>query len=127
MEFSRGKQLLLVLDNCEHLLEGAASARRGPAAVVRAAGDLGDQPRGPWDRGGAAGAGAAAGRARALMADLAAITEAEAVRLFAERADAVKPDFAGDRGERCGGRRGGPAAGWDSAGDRAGGGAGSTR
>jgi predicted ATPase len=27
-------------------------------------------------------------------ADLAAITEAEAVRLFAERADAVKPDFA---------------------------------
>ena len=28
-----------------------------------------------------------------VVADLAAITQAEAVRLFAERADAVKPDF----------------------------------
>ena len=44
VEFSRSKQLLLVLDNCEHLLEAAGSAGRGPAAVMRMGGDLGDQP-----------------------------------------------------------------------------------
>ena len=32
--FLRGKQLLLVLDNCEHLLEGAGRAGRGLAAAV---------------------------------------------------------------------------------------------
>ena len=60
-------------------------------------------------------------------AGLAAITEAEAVRLFAERAAAVKPGFRVTGAERGGGRRGGPAAGWDRAGDRAGGGAGAAR
>ena len=32
--FLRGKQLLLVLDNCEHLLEAAAAAGRRTAAVM---------------------------------------------------------------------------------------------
>ena len=31
--FLRGKQLLLVLDNCEHLLEGAAALAEALAAV----------------------------------------------------------------------------------------------
>ena len=34
VEFLRGKQLLLVLDNCEHLLEGAAALAGALAAVV---------------------------------------------------------------------------------------------
>ena len=34
VEFLRGKQLLLVLDNCEHLLEGAAALADVLAAVV---------------------------------------------------------------------------------------------
>ena len=34
VEFLRGKQLLLVLDNCEHLLDGAAALAGTPGAVV---------------------------------------------------------------------------------------------
>ena len=34
VEFLRGKQLLLVLDNCEHLLEAAAALAEVLAAVV---------------------------------------------------------------------------------------------
>ena len=44
MEFLRTKDLLLVLDNCEHLIEAAAGAGRGAGAVMRAAGDPGHQP-----------------------------------------------------------------------------------
>jgi len=42
VEFLRAKQLLLVLDNCEHLLEGAAALRRC-ARGARC-------PCGPWRR-----------------------------------------------------------------------------
>jgi predicted ATPase/class 3 adenylate cyclase len=91
-EFLRGKELLLVLDNCEHLLEGAAALagvlqRSCPGLVILATsreglGIDGDQllPVPPLA---VPGDGA----------DLAAITDAEAVRLFAERAAAVKPGF----------------------------------
>src|SRR5262249_11881568 len=122
-EFLRNKELLLVLDNCEHLLAGAAALavalERSCARLVILAtsreglGIDGERlvPVPPFAAPGAA-------------ADLETITDAEAVRLFVERAVAVKPDFRGDRQERAGGRRGGPAPGWDGAGDRAGGGAG---
>ena len=92
MEFLRTKELLLVLDNCEHLIEGAAAlagdlARSCERLVIlatsrEALGIDGEQlvPVPPL---GVPGAGA----------DLAAITEAEAVRLFADRAAAVKPGF----------------------------------
>lgn len=92
VEFSRSKQLLLVLDNCEHLLEAAGSLavvlQRSCEWVVILAtsreglGIEGERllPVPPLDVPG-------------VVADLAAITQAEAVRLFAERADAVKPDF----------------------------------
>jgi hypothetical protein len=92
VEFSRSKQLLLVLDNCEHLLEAAGSLavvlQRSCERVVILAtsreglGIEGERllPVPPLDVPG-------------VVADLAAITQAEAVRLFAERADAVKPDF----------------------------------
>jgi predicted ATPase/class 3 adenylate cyclase len=93
VEFLRGKQLLLLLDNCEHLLDGAAALagmlqRSCERLVILATSREGLGIEGerlvPVPTLGVPGADA----------DLAAITEAEAVRLFAERADAVKPDFA---------------------------------
>jgi predicted ATPase len=93
VEFLRGKQLLLVLDNCEHVLEGAAALadvlqRWCERLVILATsreglGIEGERlvPVPPLAVPGA-------------EADLTAITQAEAVQLFAERAAAVKPDFA---------------------------------
>jgi predicted ATPase/class 3 adenylate cyclase len=91
-EFLHGKQLLLVLDNCEHLLEGAAAlagalARSCERLVILATSREGLGIEGehllPVPPLGVPGADAG----------LAAITQAEAVRLFAERAAAVKPGF----------------------------------
>ena len=92
VEFLRNKELLLVLDNCEHLLAGAAALaavlERSCARLVILAtsreglGIDGEQlvPVPPLAAPGA-------------DADLETITDAEAVRLFVERAAAVKPDF----------------------------------
>ena len=93
VEFLRGKQLLLVLDNCEHLLEGAAALadvlqRSCERLVILATSREGLGIEGerlvPVPPLGVPGADA----------ELAAINQAEAVHLFAERAAAVKPDFA---------------------------------
>ena len=93
VELLRSKQLLLLLDNCEHLLEGAAAlagvlVRSCERLVILATsreglGIEGEQlvPVPPL-------------AVPAADADLTTITEAEAVRLFAERAAAVKPGFA---------------------------------
>ena len=92
VEFLRGKQLLLVLDNCEHLLEGAAAlagvlqrscARLVILATSREALGIDGERLVPVPPLGVPGADA----------DLATITDAEAVRLFADRAAAVKPGF----------------------------------
>jgi predicted ATPase/class 3 adenylate cyclase len=92
VEFLRGKQLLLVLDNCEHLIEAAAAlaavlAWSGERLVILATSREGLGIDGerlvPVPPLGVPG----------VSADLAAITQAEAVRLFAERAAAVKPGF----------------------------------
>jgi class 3 adenylate cyclase len=93
VEFLRRKELLLVLDNCEHLIE-AASALAGNLArscerlvilaTSREALGIGGERLVPVPPLGMPG----------VDADLAAITEAEAVRLFADRAAAVKPGFA---------------------------------
>jgi predicted ATPase/class 3 adenylate cyclase len=92
VEFLRTRELLLVLDNCEHLLDGAAALagalqRSCERLVILATsreglGIDGERlvPVPPLE---VPGAGA----------DLTAITQAEAVRLFAERAAAVKPGF----------------------------------
>jgi hypothetical protein len=92
VQFLRGKQLLLVLDNCEHLLEAAAALadllqRSCERLVILATSREGLGIEGE----------------RLMLvpplavprtdADLAAITQAEAVQLFAERAAAVKPGF----------------------------------
>jgi predicted ATPase/class 3 adenylate cyclase len=91
-EFLRAKQLLLVLDNCEHLLAGAAALagvlqrsceRLAILATSREGlGIDGERlvPVPPLVLPGA-------------DADLETTIDAEAVRLFAERAAAVKPDF----------------------------------
>ena len=93
VEFLRSRELLLVLDNCEHLLDGAAAlaaalARSCERLVILATsreglGIEGERlvPVPPLETPGA-------------DADLAAVTQAEAVRLFADRAAAVEPDFA---------------------------------
>jgi predicted ATPase len=92
VEFLRSKQLLLVLDNCEHLIEAAAALagvlqgsceRLVVLATSREALGIDGERLVPVPP--LATPGAGAGRA--------AITEAEAVRLFAERAAAVKPGF----------------------------------
>jgi predicted ATPase len=91
-EFLRAKELLLVLDNCEHLLAEAAALagvlqRACERLVILATSREGLGIEGehlvPVPPLGVPG----------VDSGLAAITEAEAVRLFAERAAAVKPGF----------------------------------
>jgi predicted ATPase/class 3 adenylate cyclase len=93
LELLRTKELLLVLDNCEHLIERAAALAGALArscerlvilATSREALGIDGEHLVPVPTLGVPGAGA----------DLAAITQAEAVRLFAERAAAAKPGFA---------------------------------
>jgi predicted ATPase/class 3 adenylate cyclase len=93
VEFLRAKQLLLVLDNCEHLLEAAATL----AAVLQRSCErlaiLATSREGL----GIEGERLVPVPPLAVPdtdADLTAITQAEAVQLFAERAAAVKPEFA---------------------------------
>jgi predicted ATPase len=93
VEFLRAKQLLLVLDNCEHLLAGAAALagvlqRSCERLVILATSREGLGIEGerlvPVPPLGLPGPGAG----------LDTTVGAEAVRLFAERAAAVKPGFA---------------------------------
>ena len=90
--FLRNKELLLVLDNCEHLLAGAAAlavvlerscARLVILATSREGLGIDGERLVPVPPLAVPGADA----------DLETITDAEAVRLFADRAAAVKPDF----------------------------------
>jgi predicted ATPase/class 3 adenylate cyclase len=93
VEFLRSRQLLLVLDNCEHLIDGAAALagmlqRSCERLVILAT-----------SREGLGIEGERLVPVPTLAvpdtdADLDTIMGAEAVRLFAERVDAVKPDFA---------------------------------
>jgi predicted ATPase/class 3 adenylate cyclase len=93
VELLRAKQLLMVLDNCEHLIDRAAALAENLArscerlvilATSREALGIDGERLVPVPPLGVPAVGA----------DLVAITDAEAVRLFAERAAAVKPDFA---------------------------------
>jgi predicted ATPase/class 3 adenylate cyclase len=92
VDYLRHKELLLVLDNCEHLVAGAATlagvlqrscARLGILATSREGLGIDGERLVPVP-------------SLALPAaddSLEAIRHAEAVRLFADRAAAVKPDF----------------------------------
>ena len=92
VEFLRNKELLLVLDNCEHLLAGAAALvvvlerscnRLAILATSREGLGIDGERLVPVPPLAAPGADA----------DLKTTINAEAVRLFVERAVAVKPDF----------------------------------
>jgi predicted ATPase/class 3 adenylate cyclase len=92
VELLRSKHLLLLLDNCEHLLDGAAAlaavlARSCERLVIlatsREALGIDGEHLVPVPSLELPGAGA----------DLDIVAEAEAVRLFADRAAAVKPGF----------------------------------
>jgi predicted ATPase/class 3 adenylate cyclase len=92
VEFLRSKNLLLVLDNCEHLIEGAAALAETLAqscerlvilATSREALGIDGERLVPVPPLGLPGADA----------DAEAIGQAEAVRLFVDRAAAVKPGF----------------------------------
>jgi predicted ATPase len=92
VELLRSKQLLLLLDNCEHLLERAAALaavlersceRLAILATSREGLGIDGEHLVPVPSLKVPGAGA----------DLETTLDAEAVRLFAERAAAVKPDF----------------------------------
>jgi predicted ATPase len=92
VEFLRTKDLLLVLDNCEHLIEAAARLAENLAqscerlvilATSREALEIDGERLVPVPPLAVPGA----------SADLEAIMQAEAVRLFADRAAAVKPGF----------------------------------
>jgi len=93
VEFLRTKQLLLVLDNCEHLLDGAAVLADDLARSCERLVILATSREGLGIEGERLVPVPPLGVPEA-DADLAAVTGAEAVRLFAERAAAVKPGFA---------------------------------
>jgi non-specific serine/threonine protein kinase len=117
-----GQQLLLVLDNCEHVIGGAAELCAGLLAACDDVRVLATS-REPL---------AVAGETRYRLAPLTLPSpgdpvdggRSEAVALFADRARRADPRFALDGADRAGGGAAGGAAGWDAAGDRAGGGAG---
>jgi predicted ATPase len=92
IEFLRSKQLLLVLDNCEHLLDPAvelveALERACPGVVVLATSREGLALEGERVM------PVPALSAPAADADLAAMHESDSVRLFVERSECVDPDF----------------------------------
>jgi predicted ATPase/class 3 adenylate cyclase len=92
VEFLRAKQLLLVLDNCEHLLEEAAALAGALARSCERLVILATSREGLGIEGERLLPVPPLGVPEA-DAGLSAITGAEAVRLFAERAAAVKPGF----------------------------------
>ena len=123
----RPKRLLLVLDNCEHLLDACAGLADAPAAGLPAAARPGHQPGGAGHR--RRGRLARARRwplpdARRRPPPAAALTQFEAVRLFVERAVAVQPAFRVTDAERPGRGADLRPAGRHPAGHRAGGRAG---
>jgi predicted ATPase/class 3 adenylate cyclase len=93
VEFLRSKQLLLVLDNCEHVLAEAAALAGNLVRSCEQLVILATSREGLGIEGERLVPVPPLGVPE-VDADLAAITQAEAVRLFAERAAAVKPDFA---------------------------------
>ena len=112
------QQLLLVLDNCEHVIGAAAGLC---AELVAACDDLRVLAT---SREGLRVAGEARYRLGPLAVpdpdDLAGAAKAEAVVLFADRARQADAHFVLDGQSGPAGGAAGGAAGWDAAGDRAG-------
>ena len=123
VEFLRTKQLSLVIDNCEHLLEAVADLvetleRSCTGLVVLATSREGLSLDGEQNL------TVPSLAAPAVDADLEAVAQSDAVVLFVQRAERADADFVLDGRERGCGGAGVPASRWGAIGDRAGGGAG---
>ena len=100
LNFLRSKNLLLLLDNCEHLLPAAAAACSPNFCGLPATQDPRHQPPQAWPRGrsdfsGSYARGAGCGWRSFGRPDIAErLSQYEAVKLFIERAIAVRADFA---------------------------------
>ena len=110
VEFLRDQEMLLVLDNCEHLVDTRRTVRR-PGARRRA-------PTSPcWPRAASRSGSPASAPGRSARSasptpmpeSPEAIAHAEAVQLFVDRASAAKPGVRAHDGERGRGRRDLPA------------------
>jgi predicted ATPase len=93
IEFLRSKQLLLVLDNCEHLLDQVAELVEALEQACPGVRVLATSREGLALEGERV-VPVPALSAPAADADVASVADNEAVRLFAERAGWVDPDFA---------------------------------
>ncbi len=103
VEFLRTKQLLLVVDNCEHVLDAVADLVEEISAHVSAGGGAGDEPGGSGARRRADVRGAVVGGPDADAETWRRSAASDAVQLFVERAAAADADFVLDCCER--GRR----------------------
>ena len=113
IEHLRTRALLLVLDNCEHLVDACAAAGRRPAAGLSRPARAGHQPGALARRGRGGFPRALARRPRPARpaADRSARPRYDAVRLFVERARLARPDFALTAQNARGGGAGVPPAG----------------
>ena len=121
VEFLRAKRLLLVLDNCEHLLDAARRARRGDRCGLPGGARPGDEPGGPRGRGRAGRGRARRCRCPDADADLDAIL-GTATRCGCSSSGRASGDaeLRARRATARGGRGDLPAARRDPARDRAG-------
>ena len=123
VEFLRTKQLLLVVDNCEHLLEAVAdlveTLERSCAGVVVLA-----TSREGLALDGEQNLTVPSLAAPAVTADLEAIAQSDAVELFVQRAQHADADFALTPENAAAVVRGVPSSRRGAVGDRVGGGAG---
>ena len=86
VDFLRTRQMLVVLDNCEHLLDAAAELVEDDLGGCAGGADLGDEPRGVRDR-----RASGCGRCVRWRFRTAHAGSSDAVVLFADRARAVRP------------------------------------
>ena len=128
-EFTKDRRLLVVLDNCEHVVASCAALvdgllRMSPGLRILATSREALAIGGRSHLAGAA-AGSAGPRADGEVPESHAdLNQYDAVRLFVDRAAAVQPELHADERERAGGGGDLPPARWHPAGDRAGCGAG---
>ena len=87
-----GRESLLLVDNCEHLIDAVAHLVAALLPAARAAG-AGHQPRTPRDRRRGAGPARPADAARRRTTAVEQPPACASVRLFTERAAAVRPGF----------------------------------
>jgi predicted ATPase len=95
LAYVRDKQLLVILDNCEHLLQRRGRAGQAAAAGRRRREGAGQQPRraAGGRRDGLPGAHAGRARPEACRSTCPRLARHEAVRLFVDRASAAQAAF----------------------------------